>query len=147
MKTAAEIRAGISQASGTGRHYPHWTGFFFTEGVKQLADGAECHWLLDIIGSYRPEIARKAKGKGKGAELWRDLADMQFWTLKVLSEEERKGKDHVAVVTCADGNGNVMIRQEIHYTDFPLPEVKIWVEFGSTCDGRIGHVAMLPGER
>jgi hypothetical protein len=144
---AADIEAELARFSGTENYHRHWVGFVYTDGVKFLADAAGAHWFLDVIGSYQPGIARKARGKGKKAESWRGLVDMQFWTLKVLSEEEREGKAYQAVVTCDDGNGKVMIRQEIGHTDFPLSEAKVWVELGSIDGINRRHVAMLPGER
>lgn len=59
------------------------------------------------------------------------LSQMQFWKLGVDLEKSS------AVLTCDRDKGNVVIAQEIEYTDFPLAEVKIWV---------VGKVLMLPGE-
>ena len=36
-----------------------------------------------------------------------------------------------------DGNGNVVFSKHIEFTDFPLPEIELWVE---------GNVILLPSE-
>ena len=41
------------------------------------------------------------------------------------------------IVRIEDGNKNVLYTQEIHYTDFPLDEITIWVE---------GNIVLLPSE-
>jgi hypothetical protein len=43
-----------------------------------------------------------------------------------------------ADVTCDDGDGRVVVRQRISFTDFPLPEVTLYLEYGTL---------MLPRER
>ena len=53
-----------------------------------------------------------------------------MWTLKV-------NPDSSALLTCDDGNGHVVYEQAVPFTDFPLPEVKLYF-----CN----NVIMLPGE-
>ena len=70
------------------------------------------------------------------------LRDMQFWTLSV--------KDNSAALICERDEGDIVIRQNIEYTDFPLPSIRIWLEAGAAIiDGteRSVMVAMLPSER
>ena len=43
-----------------------------------------------------------------------------------------------ADVTCEDGDGRVVFRQQISFTDFPLPSVTLYLEYGTL---------MLPQER
>ena len=97
-----------------------------TDGVKFLADEAHCYWLLDAIGSYQPELAKHPDGRLQG---------IQFWRLKV-------NPDKSAVLTCvADSGEPPAVTQEIEYTDFPLPEVQVWVGIE---EGR--RIALLPSE-
>ncbi|WP_373540388.1 DUF6876 family protein [Chamaesiphon sp.] len=79
---------------------------FFTEGVQYLQDSADCFWLINAIASHQSQIFPPAN-------------NFQVWHLVVDGT--------AALLTCEDGNGNQLARQEIRNTDFPLPEIKIWV--------------------
>jgi len=129
MMKLAEIEAGLAHACGTEEYHEHWMGFVYTDGVKFLADGAAAHWLLDIIGSYQPQCREDKM-----------LRDVQFWTLKVNADKS-------AMVICERDSGDVAFKQELEFTNFPLAEIKIWVELGSI-DGKYArYIAMLPSER
>jgi hypothetical protein len=106
--------------TGTEHYYSYLGGLKLTDGVKFLADNADSYWLLDAIASYQ--------GAAKKDPM---LREMQFWTLKT---DVRKG---TAVLTCERDSGNVAFTQEIPFTDFPLPEIKVWVS---------NDVALLPSE-
>lgn len=113
-----DLQEALRQFSGTENLYNHWTHkVIYTDGVKWLADRAGAHWLIDTIASWQLRDEVKAE-------------EFQSWTLRKLPDG--------AVLTCDDGNGRVVARQEIEYTDFPLPEVTLWCEFGTV---------MLPSER
>jgi hypothetical protein len=124
---AGQLLENLVQFTGTEHYYRFWYGIrYLTDGVKYLADAAGCYWLLDAIGSYQPQLASHKD---------RRLHDLQFWTLKV-------GGDHSAVLTCvADGNEPPAVTQQIKWTNFPLPEIDIWVQ-------RSGEdmIALLPSE-
>ena len=103
----------LGQFTGTEQWYKHWTGCLFTDGVKYMAGKAGAFWLLDVIFSYR----RKEP--------------FQIWTLKVKADKS-------AVVTMREDTGQpVKVRQVIPYTDFPLPEIKLFL---------IDNVLLLPSE-
>lgn len=34
--------------------------------------------------------------------------------------------DRTATLTCDDGNGDIVYRQELDCTDFPLPEIRLY---------------------
>jgi hypothetical protein len=53
----------------------------------------------------------------------------QVWILKV--------KDRSGVLTCEDGNDNVVYMKTLPYTDFPLAEIKLFF---------VDNVLMLPSE-
>ncbi len=89
-------------------------GLVITEGCKALADKFSCYWFLDIIASYQPQLKTE---------------EFQVWTLK------RTGTK--AVVTCTDGNDNILKTQRISFTDFEADEATVWIEFGT---------ALLPSE-
>lgn len=100
--------ADLEQFSGTENWFRHWLGkCTYTDGVKYLAESAGAFWLIDevAINQSRPKI--KAE-------------EFQVWTLKVDLEKRK------ATLTCDDGNGNVVFTKRIEFTDFPLPEVKLY---------------------
>lgn len=125
--TPQTIANTLPQFTGTTKYYRFWLGInYFTDGVKYLADAAACYWLLDAIGSYQPQLASHQD---------RRLHEIQFWKLKVNA-------DNSAVLTCvADKGEPPAVTQEIEWTNFPLPEVDIWVQRNSD-----GVFALLPSE-
>ena len=117
----------VAQFTGTEQYHRFWFGIsLLTDGVAYLAEQAGCHWLLDAIGSYQPELAKHADDR---------LQCLQFWKLKVNGDKS-------AVLTCvADSGEPPAVTQNIEWTDFPLPEIDIWV--GVEGDRKI---ALLPSE-
>lgn len=127
----------LAAFSGSDKLYRHWTGnLYYTEGVKYLAEKGEAHWLLDCLAAAQLDerILRRPL-----------LQEIQFWTLEVVKGER-------AILYCKeDSDRPAAYTQEIPFTDFPLPEVKIWIEMG-TVPGPLGtlrssFIAMLPNER
>jgi hypothetical protein len=94
---------------------------YYTDGIKWLQENANCYWLTDLIASYQTTEFKVANNR-------------QFWKLVVT--------DNSAIITCDDGDGNVSVTQSIDYTDFPLPDLSIWVEIQE--EGRI--FIYLPSE-
>lgn len=98
----------LANLTGSEQWYRHWLGkSLYTDGAKHVADQAGAYWLLDeiAISQTRPKV--KAE-------------EFQVWTLKVDVEK------HKAMLTCDDGNGNVVFTKRIDYTDFPLAEIKFY---------------------
>jgi uncharacterized protein DUF6876 len=112
--------------NGTENWYRHWTrSLIYTDGVAYIAENGG-GWLVDAIASYQGTKALKTDM----------LKDFQIWILKV-DREAKKG-----VLTCiADDGWPPAITQEIEYTDFPLDEIKLYVERGEEM------TLMLPSER
>ena len=79
-----------------------------TDGVKYLCEKAGSYWLMDIIHSYQ--------NKCKQDEM---LKDFQMWTLTVNS-------DNTATVICERDTDDIVITQDIPYTDFPLKNIKLY---------------------
>ena len=95
----------LTNFTGTEHYYRHWLGFNYTDGVKFLAEKANCFWLLDAVGSYQHTL------KDKG---------FQIWILKV-------NKDKSAVLEMReDSDTPIIVRQEIKYTDFPMEEITLY---------------------
>lgn len=102
----------------------------YTPGVRCLAERAEAFWLLDAIASYLVPPVLKPAGE-KDSRIF----SLHFWRLNVA-------EDSSAVLHAeADYGVEPFVRQEIGYTDFPLPEIAIWAGF----DGRY-WVLYLPSE-
>ncbi len=121
--------ADLRQFSGTENYY-RWSILFprmvLTDGTKYLADVGQCYWLMDAIASHQRKCLR-----------FPELRENQFWTLKVNLKERE------AVLTCQiDSNMKPTIRQRIPFTDFPLEEMKLWVE----PLGDDKYVILLPSE-
>lgn len=109
----------LAQFTGTENWYRHslMHKVSYTDGAKHVADTGGAYWLLDIIATMQLEPKVKKE-------------PFQVWKLVV-------NETHNGVVTCEDGNGNEVYRQVMHYTDFPLKEIKFYF-----CD----NVIHLPSE-
>jgi hypothetical protein len=111
----------LDQFSGGDHHYRNTFGLLYTEGVRFLAENAECYWLIDVIDSHQPDLRKST-----------ELADFQVWELVVNPD------DRTSVVTCrADSGRSPAVTQRIPWSDFPLPSITLWVE---------GGVLLLPSE-
>lgn len=105
--------------------------FLHTEGVEFLANEAGAFWLIDAIASHQAAPRVRAE-------------EFQVWNLTLTPTRARPNQ---ALLTCDDGNGNVLARQRIAFTDFPLSTIKLYVEMGSI-DGRTpAQILLLPSER
>lgn len=115
----AQLEADLAQFCGTDNWWRHWSRrITYTDGVKHLAEKAGAFWLVDLVTSQQTARLRQ---------------EFQIWTLTV-----DRGKRPMAVATCqADTDEPPLVRQEIEYTDFPLPSIKLYL---------VGSVLMLPGE-
>ena len=129
---AAELAAELPHFTGTEEYhrivYP-WlrnTPFLLTDGAKHLADKAgvisgTAYWLIDILASYQREKPVKEE-------------PFQVWKLRV---KESEGK-----ITCDDGNGHILVSQDIPFVDFALDEATLYV----SSDDYNGIIVMLPSE-
>jgi hypothetical protein len=128
MKSKEEIENGLANFYGTEQYHKFsmlFSKHLITDGVKYLANTAECYWLLDIICSYHRKCMNDPK---------RMLQDFQVWTLTV---KDGKGK-----VICERDTGDVAIKQIIESTNFPLSEIKLYVM--PRGDG--SYIILLPSE-
>lgn len=98
----------LHQFTGSECFYRHplFRGFVYTEGVQYLAEKAGAYWLIDKIFACQQVPKLSAEG-------------FQFWTLRV--EEDRSAR-----LACTDGNDRRLHRETLGYTDFPLPEIKLY---------------------
>ena len=124
---ANEIQNTLSGFYGTERYHrlTIFPGMVATDGVAYLAKAAQCFWLTDEItlAQRNPKIRNNE-----------NLQGIQFWDLKVTGSS--------AVLTCSEDEGKPVYVKKIPYTDFPLPEIRIWV---APVD-ETNKVMMLPSE-
>ena len=116
--SAEQITDILRNHTGSLERYRHWTRrFIYTPGVRDLAELCGAYWLLDLIASHQidPKVRQEP---------------FQVWTLKVAA-------GHTATATAEDGDGRVVATQDIEFTDFPLPEISLYLTDG---------VLLLPSE-
>ncbi len=114
MKNANDTLEGFY---GTENYHKHFLGAVYTDGVKTMAERFHCYWLLDVIASHQTN--KKVRFEG-----------FQVWKLQRI-------KDTKFLVTCDDGNGNIVTQQKIPFSDFNYDEATIWF---------VGGVMLLPSE-
>ena len=110
----------LRQFTGSETWYRHPLNqkVLYTDGVQYLAYHGGAYWLLDTIAISQAHV------KVVAAE------EFQVWTLKV-------NPDSTALLTCDDGNGRIVYNQSLSFSDFPLPEIKLYFR---------DNVIMLPNE-
>lgn len=111
MSAAKTLRAAdLDQFTGSEHWYrhplaPHIT---YTDGAQHVAETGGAYWLLDAIVSHQFDRAVRNE-------------PFQVWKLNVAG-------DRAATLVCEDGNSNVVAEQKIEFTDFPLPEIELWLQ-------------------
>jgi hypothetical protein len=123
MMNVEQLNNLLSNCYGSEKRHAY-LHVWLTDGVRQLADAAECWWLVDLVVSHQWGIFER-----HGAQ------PFQSWTLT------RNKRGHGAVAECTDGNGLLLAKQRIPYTDFPLPSVGLRV-----VDDLSTHTIMMPSE-
>lgn len=106
--TPQDLQAGLRQfCNGSATFTPVHPGMRVTEGVLWLCDQAQCYWLLDCIYSY---------------QTLRQVVCEPFQVIDVTVELETKA----VCIDVGDGNENIVFTQEIPYTTFPLPRLRLY---------------------
>jgi hypothetical protein len=123
-RTPEAICNALDQYIGTEQYwlcFPNNSDFKLTDGTKAMVELCDAMWLVTAIFSWQT----KEKIRKEAFQLWQ----LQF-------NDKEKGDD--AVLICEDGNDHEIVRQEIDYTDFPIPEgIKLYLDNG---------VLLLPSE-
>lgn len=106
--------------TGTERWYCHplVRDVIYTAGARYVAVHGGAYWLLDEIAFAQKSVAAVA------------AEEFQLWKLTVQA-------DHSAHLVCEDGNGGQVFSKSIAYTDFPLPEIRLYFT---------SNVILLPSE-
>lgn len=89
---------------------------FLSDGAKFVADNggtSGCYWLMDVIASHQRKAMQFLR-----------LQEFQIWVIKV---DEKKGSCTVACYEDYGAGHKPKIIQRIPYTDFDLPEMKLYV--------------------
>jgi hypothetical protein len=107
--TKTLTKADLIQFSGTEKWYRHSLvrKVLYTEGVQYVAEAAGAYWLID-------EIAFAQSVPAVAAE------EFQHWRLAVDTARSN------AILRCDDGNGRIVLRKAIDFTDFPLDEIRFY---------------------
>ena len=101
----------LNQFCGSTIVYEHpLFGYRYTEGIAFLAKDAGAYWLLDAIHSWQCEKSVRDDPM---------LQEIQFWKLSVRSDKS-------ATLTCRKDDDQVVVAQDIEYTDFPFDAVFIY---------------------
>ena len=112
-------KADLAQFTGSEQWYRHGLvrKVLYTDGAQYVAETAGAYWLLDEIAfaQAEPTVA---------------VEEFQLWKLKVNAGQ-------TAILTCDDGNGNVVYIKRIEFTDFPLDEITLYFT---------NNVILLPSE-
>lgn len=114
-----EFNTSLSQFIGTERYFRISQCAVLTDGTKYLADTVKAYWLMDAIASYLPQFTGR-----------------EDFVVAELTVVENK-----ADLVLENGNGHVLDRQHIDYTDFPLSSIQLFA-----CWGGEFWVLMLPSE-
>jgi hypothetical protein len=109
----------LSQFTGTEYYYPLWPKVLLTDGTKYLAETVGCYWLMDAIASHVMHLP----------------SNDAFTSCSLICTN---GSGHL---TITDGNGNVLAKQRIPYTDFPFNEINLYA-----CLNEDKWIILLPSE-
>ena len=125
MKTQVnKIKAELQHFNGSETFYKiPLIGTRFTDGIKYLADAAECFWLVTDASVIAKSLMNKSY-----------FVTVDF---KRLSEKEREESQCEALINYSDGNGHIFETHKYQVTDFPLDELRLFF-----VDGTL----MLPSE-
>ena len=121
MLTKDEILNALPKFTGTDgytRWSPIFSNFLLTDGAKYIAEACDAYWLVDLFASHLPSY--QAEG------------------FAVLYLKVKGGK---ATAQIEDGNGKVLKKQKIEYTDFPLDQIVLYC-----CPQDDQFVILLPSE-
>ena len=114
-----ELQNNVSQFTGTENYYRVMPRLVITDGVRYLANQANSYWLVSLIYSH--------------------LTTQPICSEFVVARLTVIGK--TADLVLDDGNGQVIAKQAIEYTDFPLGEVTIYCSYQEKT-----WVLLLPSE-
>lgn len=125
MKTKVnEIKEGLQHFHGTEMFYQiPLLRTRFTDGLKYLANVADCFWLITDISVIAKSLINRS-----------EFITIDF---KRLSEEKQDFTGYEAEIIYTDGNDNILEKHGYRATDFPLDELRLFF---------VNDTLMLPSE-
>ena len=96
--------------------------FFYTDGVQYVIENGQAVWLIQAIFSH--QITPKVKREG--FQVWRLKKLSNSWELRCT--DGGKGEEEAETET-----GNILAKQIIEYSDFPLDEITLYLENSTLC--------------
>ena len=127
MKTAHEIKMGLKYFTGSGdfrlSRCIMGKPYIVTDGVSYVFEQCSAYWLFDVITSYLSTDKRLFPES--------DVVD-GFMCVKLVrkKDEESDDENNSFDFTIEDGNGGVLVKQHIPYSDFPLDDILFFIEIG-----------------
>ena len=121
---ATAIKTGLQHFHGSETMYQiPLTRTRYTNGIKYLANAAECYWLVMDTSVMSKSLSSKS----------------YFITIdfKRLPTKEQQIQGCEATITYSDGNGNNFYTHKYRVTDFPLEELRLFF---------VDNTLMLPSE-
>ena len=95
----------------------------FTDGLKYLAEVAECFWLITDASVIAKSLMNRS-----------EFITIDF---KRMSEDKQDYTGYEAEIIYSDGNSNVLETHRYNSTDFPLDELRMFF---------VNDTLMLPSE-
>ncbi len=137
-----EPEAPIYEADTYYRFSPFAKGWLATSGVMNFSERNRCYWVLDVLASYVPTLAKR-----------KDVDYFLIVTVQVNQEDKTalftiKQEIRDALLKTEENKGEeVLIRQAIDYTDLK-ENLKFWAinESPGNYDPKNQTVVLLPEE-
>ncbi|MFS4467492.1 DUF6876 family protein [Maribacter sp. 2210JD10-5] len=108
-----EIKEGLKGFGGTNFFYQiPLIRTRFTDGLKYLADVAECFWLITDTSVIAKSLMNRSS-----------FITIDF---KRFSEEKQDFLGYEVEIVYSDGDGNVFEKHRYNDTDFPLEELRLF---------------------
>lgn len=133
IRTREKIERDLQNFCGTTSYHRFsilFQNFLLTDGARYVAEQCGACWLFDLIATHQSNPKVKNNPYLQNS--------IQFWTLNVENEQ--------GIVMCEWDIEQVVLKEKIDYTDFPLPQIRIWVSKTQLEDGSIVWIAYLPSE-
>ena len=108
-----ELRNNLETFTGTEMFYSiPLLKTRFTDGIKYLADAANCFWLVTDVSVIAKSLMNRSR-----------FITIDF---KKLSEEKQDYIGYEAIIEYSNGNGRILETHKYHSTDFPLKKLRLF---------------------
>ncbi len=84
----------------------------FTDGIKYLANAANCFWLVTDLSVIAKSLTNRSR-----------FITIDF---KKLSEEMQDAIGYEAIIEYGNGNGRILETHKYHSTEFPLKKLRLF---------------------